>query len=97
MKKSILVVVMGVMAVVSIASADIFGTGGNQFTIDFVNISGDASSANGTNISQETSGSAYRTFTDPGDYRIGTYEITNSQWNKFVNAYGTVTGSPSSA
>jgi hypothetical protein len=31
------------------------------------------------------------------DYRMGTYEITNGQWDKFVNAYGTVTGSPSSA
>jgi len=72
-------------------SADPFGSGANEFTIDFVNISGDASSANGTNIGDS------KLFNDPGDYRIGTYEITNDQWDKFVNAYGTVTGSPSNA
>ncbi len=31
------------------------------------------------------------------DYRMGTYEITNDQWNKFKAAYGTVTGDPSDA
>jgi formylglycine-generating enzyme required for sulfatase activity len=30
-------------------------------------------------------------------YRMGTYEITNDQWNKFTAAYGTVVGNPSSA
>ncbi len=88
-----------ILSVANIVSADIFGTGDNQFTIDFVNISGDASSANGTNISQDAPGEYdYRTFTDPSNYyRIGTYEITNDQWNKFVNSYGPVTGSPSDA
>jgi len=90
-RQSILVLaVVCVAAMASIASADTFGTGSNQFIIDFVNISGDASSANGTAI-----GSG-KTFSDPSnDYRMGTYEITNAQWNKFVNSYGTVTGSPS--
>ena len=98
-RSSVVVAISCVMAVANIASADIFGTGANQFTIDFVNISGDASSANGTNISQSSPGeSGYRTFTDPAnDYRIGTYEVTNDQWNKFKASYGTVTGSPSNA
>ncbi len=81
-----------ILSVGNIASADIFGTGGNQFTIGFVNISGDASSANGTSLGTG------KTFSDPSnDYRMGTYEITNDQWNRFTNIYGTPTGAPSSA
>ncbi len=80
-----IVIVMCVMAVANVASADTFDAGGaNQFTIDFVNISGDTNPTSGYGIVNN-------------DYRIGTYEITNDQWNKFVNAYGTVTGNPSSA
>ncbi len=84
-----------VCVVWGLASADTFGTGGNQFTIDFVDISGDASSANGTNISGYSPGQkGYMTFTDPGDYRMGMFEITNDQWDKFKAEYGTVTGNP---
>jgi len=63
------------LAVLEAQSADSFGTGGNQFTIDFVTISGDASSANGTTIIQEFPfDTIYRTFNDPGnDYRMGVY------------------------
>ncbi len=90
MKRSILVVAI-ILSVANVASADIFDEGGaNEFTIDFVNISGDASSANGTYIGA----SRPEGFTDPAnDYRMGTYEITYDQWDKFVNSYGTVTGS----
>ena len=72
------------------ASADEFGAGANQFTIDFVTISGDASSANGT-----FAGSS-KTFENPDyAYRIGVYEITNDQWNKFKAELGVpVTGDP---
>ncbi len=83
-----------------LAFADTFGTGANQFTVEFVDISGDASSANGTNISPWSSGdSGYRTFVDPGDYRLGKIEITNGQWNKFKANIAPipVTGSPSYA
>jgi hypothetical protein len=38
----------------NIALADTFGTGINQFTIDFVTISGDAGKANGTRVSPYT-------------------------------------------
>jgi formylglycine-generating enzyme required for sulfatase activity len=79
-----------VAALGSVASADNFGTGANQFTIDFVTISDDASAANGTNISQHDSGDeGYRTFTDPGSYRMGVHEITDDQWQKYQAASGT--------
>ncbi len=78
----------------SFVLADTFGAGANQFTIDFVDITCDASSANGTNIGTGKP----EGFIDPGyDYRMGVFEITNDQWNKFVNAYGEVAGNPLSA
>ena len=102
MKRS-MIVAMSVVAVLFIADgvrADMFGTGGNQFTMDFVPIFGDASAANGTNISRVEEGqSGYLAFSDPGhNYRMGTYEVTNDQWSKFIASVGvTVTGSPASA
>jgi formylglycine-generating enzyme required for sulfatase activity len=87
-KVRVLIVFVCVMATVNFALADTFGTGANQFTIDFVPISGDASSANDTFIG---SGG----FIDPGyGYRIGVYEITNDMWTKFINSYGPVIGAP---
>lgn len=84
-KQMMMLVVVALLSVVSVGFADTFGTGANEFSIDFVNISGDASSANGTNISGVLLGdTAYRTFTDSGDYRMGTYEITNDQYAKFA-------------
>ena len=88
------------VSLASAASADTFGSGANAFSIDFVTISGDASSANGTNISQYSSShNDYRTFTNPNnDYRMGTYEISNDQYAKFAAGLGVpVTGDPSSA
>lgn len=83
---------------VGLAAADTFGTGDYQFQIDFLPILGDASSANGTNISQYASSFIlYKTFNDPGNFRIGVYEINNDQWLNFVNSYGAVTGTPSTA
>ena len=65
--------------------ADTFGTGDNQFEIDFVTISGDTNPTSGYGIVNN-------------DYRMGIYEITNSQWISFVNSTArTVTGSPSYA
>ncbi len=80
--------------------ADVFGVGENQFTIDFVAISGDASSADGTNISQYQPGhDGYKAFVDPcSDYRIGVFEITNNQWDIFRNSVAVpVTGAPADA
>jgi formylglycine-generating enzyme required for sulfatase activity len=87
-------------AAVTAVAQDTFGTGPNQFTIEFVTISGDASIANGMNISQYSPGEpAYKAFADPGsDYRMGVFEITNDQWDKFKTELGApVTGDPSSA
>ena len=94
MKRAIIILASLCVCLISgVVSADIFGSGANQFTIDFVNISGDASSSNGTVIG----GNNY-TFSDPADdYRMGTYEVTNDQWNKFTNAYGTPIGNPTNA
>jgi len=102
MRNCMTVVAVAVLACVSGIQADDFGTGGNQFTLDFVPISGNP----GVTCSINTSGDPVETFTagvfgdytDPGnDYRMGKHEITNDQWNKFMAAYGIVTGDPSYA
>jgi len=73
-----------VLTLATSASADTFGTGNNQFIIDFVPISGSTNPTSGYGIVNN-------------DYRMGTLEITNDQWAKFVTAYGTPTGDPSEA
>jgi len=79
------VAALTVVAFTSVARADTFGTGGNAFDIDFVPIS---SSTNPT--------SGYGIVAD--DYRMGVYEITNSQWDKFKAELGVpVTGDPPGA
>ena len=75
-------VVVGLLA--GTVSADTFGTGDNQFTMDFVPISGSTNPTSGYGMVNN-------------DYRMGTYEITNAQWDKFKAAYGAVTGNPSNA
>jgi formylglycine-generating enzyme required for sulfatase activity len=67
-----------------LSSADTFGTGDNQFTIDFVTISGATNPTSGYGIVNY-------------DYRMGVYEITNSQWSKFLAEHGKPSGSPSNA
>jgi len=52
------------------ASIDTFGAGENQFSIEFVTISGDTNPASGYgNVDH--------------DYRMGMFEITNTQYSKF--------------
>ncbi|MFH1613597.1 MAG: SUMF1/EgtB/PvdO family nonheme iron enzyme [Planctomycetota bacterium] len=88
----VLAVVVCVMAVVNTASADTFGSGVNEFTIDFVPVSGSTNPTSGI-----PAGYGF-TFTGVNyDYRMGRFEITNDQWSKFTNIYGTPTGSSSSA
>ena len=92
--KTILVVIVCLVVSINIASADIFGTGENQFAIDFVIISGDSG-----DLGSWPAGIGY-TFSgvNHSDYRIGTYEITNEQWTKFKNSLGLpITGNPSTA
>ena len=83
-KLSSMILAATVLLAANAAMADIFGTGGNQFTLDFVPISGATNPTSGYGIVNN-------------DYRMGTKEVTNDQWNKFKNAYGTVTGDPSNA
>lgn len=95
MKKVFLLSVITVSLFTGLVFADTFGTGANQFEIDFVSVSGDSNPTSGI-----PAGSAYTGFTFTGvdtDYRIGMFEISNDQWNKFLSAYGTVTGNESSA
>ena len=69
----------------SIAMGDTFGTGANQFSIDFVPISGSTNPTGGYGIVNN-------------DYRMGVHEITNDQWDKFKANLGVpVTGDPASA
>jgi formylglycine-generating enzyme required for sulfatase activity len=84
MNKKMLIICLCVVFISSVAFADIFGSGANQFEMNFVDISGDTNPASGYGIVNY-------------DYRIGVYEITNDQWNKFQDNYGTVTGNPSIA
>ncbi|MFP4216936.1 MAG: SUMF1/EgtB/PvdO family nonheme iron enzyme [Phycisphaerae bacterium] len=73
------------LSMLSAASADEFGSGANQFMIDFVTISGATNPTSGYGIVNN-------------DYRMGIYEITNDQWAKFEASLGVpVTGDPSSA
>ena len=75
------------------AMADTFGSGDNQFTIDFVPISGDAG-----DLGNWSAGEHY-TFSgvNSGDYRMGKFAITNDQWNKFVAEHGKPYGNPTYA
>ncbi|MFH1417085.1 MAG: SUMF1/EgtB/PvdO family nonheme iron enzyme [Planctomycetota bacterium] len=73
--------------------ADAFGTGGSQFTIDFVSISGDTNPVSGI-----PAGSGFTFVGVDNDYRMGTLEITNDQWDRFKTELGVpVTGDPSDA
>ncbi len=79
----VLIVSSCVAVLVSTAPADTFGTGESQFTIDFVTILGNTNPAGDRGVVND-------------DYRMGVYEITNDQWNKFRASLGVpVTGSAS--
>jgi len=76
----------------SVAIGDSFGVGANQFTIDFVTISGDTNPS----VAQVNAGDLDGYGIVNRDYRIGVYEVTNDQWDKFAASYGTeVTGTNS--
>ena len=80
-----LMIAAAVLVLAVPAMADTFAEGtANEFTIDFVTISGATNPTSGYGIVNK-------------DYRMGKYEITNAQWNKFKAAYGAVTGTPSTA
>jgi formylglycine-generating enzyme required for sulfatase activity len=81
--RSWLTLAVAAMAVLTadVVGADVFGSDSNQFTLDFVPISGATNPTSGYGIVNH-------------DYRIGKFEITNDQWNKFTASLGVpVTGS----
>jgi len=85
---------MTAMAVTPAVQTDFFGTGGNQFSIEFVPISG---STNPT-VEQANEGGLDGFGIVNNDYRMGVYEITNGQWKKFKAELGVaVKGTPSDA
>jgi sulfatase modifying factor 1 len=83
MKKAGMSVCLAVVCVMIIANFALADSFGT-FDIDFVTISGSSNPTSGYGIVNK-------------DYRMGTYEVTNDQWNKFKAAYGTVTGTPATA
>ena len=74
MKKAALIPALAAALTIAIqpaAQADTFGTSGNEFTIDFVNI------GNAGNAADTTGYGAV-----PYEYRVGTYEITQDAISK---------------
>lgn len=81
-------VLVSILALTSGVMADTFGTGDNQFDIDFVTISGDNGDLGSWDVVYTFTG------VNRDDYRMGTYEITNDQWDKFKASLGVpLTGS----
>ncbi|KKK48920.1 hypothetical protein LCGC14_3140280, partial [marine sediment metagenome] len=72
---SVVVAALTVVTLASVARADTFGTGGNQFTIDFVDI------GNPNNTADDT-GSPNPAGTVPYVYRMGKYEISRDMITK---------------
>jgi formylglycine-generating enzyme required for sulfatase activity len=73
---------VGLLAVLtSIGLADEFGSGENRFTMEFVGISGE------TNPGQGEVGYV------ADDFRMGKYEVTEDQWNKYTNGEAGTAGS----
>jgi formylglycine-generating enzyme required for sulfatase activity len=78
-------------------STDSFGTGSNQFNIDFVTIPGSPGDGFGGQVADDALlPDPYTTSNIPRDYRIGVFEITNDQWNKFEAELGLSVGVASS-
>lgn len=87
--RTMIVAVVAMLLAAGAAMADTFGSGVNQFTMNFVTISG------ATNPSSGISGNEFTFWGVANSYRMGTYEVTNDQWDKFRASLGVpVTGSP---
>lgn len=85
MKRALLLSISLYVCISGVSSADTFGTGDNQFEVEFVTI------GNAGNSPDPSTGYGAVDYA----YRIGTYEISNAQWNSFVNIAGKPTGNPS--
>lgn len=88
MKSKLILVVMCVLAMANIASAEII----QGIDIDFVTI-GNAGNVSDTRVEANPYGCGAVGY----EYQLGKYEITNGQWDSFVSAAGAPTGNPSMA
>jgi len=88
MKRQLLAVMVCVMAVMNVASADII----QGINIDFVTIGNPGNAADSAYTAYGLNWGAVSY-----GYRIGKYEVTNAQWNAFTLAVGAPTGNPSYA
>ena len=96
MSKRMIVVMTAVVLCAAMAQADVFGTGADEFTIDFVSISGDSGDLGSWPASVD--GSYTFSGANRSDYRMGVYEVTNDQYAKFAAELGVpVTGDPLNA
>lgn len=96
MKRTILLAISILACVSCVVWADTFGEGLNQFEIDFVTISGNTNPNNSLPAGSDLRGNEFVFSGVDYRFRIGTYEITNSQWTKFTNSVSApITGSPS--
>jgi formylglycine-generating enzyme len=87
-KVNALAVIVCVMAVVNVTSADTI----QGIDINFVTI-GNPGNAGDTRAEANPNGCGAVSY----NYRIGKYEVTNAQWNAFTAAAGAPTGNPSYA
>ena len=89
---AIVIITAGATQAEIVRTVDSFGSGVNAFNIDFVTIghAGNAADNRDHVYSRPNGAVGY-------GYRIGTYEITNAQWDAFCAIAGTPTGQPASA
>jgi len=85
--KLYITILVCVIALSGVVLADTFGTGDNQFNIDFVPI-GNAGNSGDTRVEANPYGCGAVGY----NYRIGKYEVTNAQWNAFTIIAGAPTG-----
>ena len=88
----VLAVSLYVACISTVVRADSFGSGANQFTIDFVTI---GNPGNGADIRAEAN--PYGCGSVDYTYRIGKYEVINAQWDAFISGAGVPSGNPSHA
>ena len=89
MKRTLILSIAVLVCISSFVSAELIRDG---IDIDFVTI-GNAGNAGDTRAEANPSGRGAIDY----NYRIGKYEITNTQWNVFISAAGAPTGNPSDA
>ncbi len=91
-RQSVLVLVVVLLSVANIASADMV----QGINMDFVTI-GNAGNPGDTRTVFPNSANPYGAGAVGYEYKIGKYEVSNAQWDVFTSAAGAPTGNPSDA